>query len=273
MKDFGKKKTNFVTNTVKRYFLLDAHADDGNSAPPIDYEKLIAKARQEEKDKLYPEIQKLKAQVEALTQQSNDNLLAKGKAEAEVDSLRKQLENGQSEEVTKLTAKIEALEEENKKLKESATDETKIREELQKEFEVKEYARDKILESQQSGKLLKAFSKNVTGKTKEEIDAALAEAIKASDEVRAEVGGGKKDDEDSKDSDTDNKDKDKGGKEKDKKDSDKGGKKKNESNNPPAPNPNSFTVGGKEYTREYIQSLDVTSEEYKKFRKEVLGLK
>lgn len=271
MKDFGKKKTNFVTNTVKRYFLLDAHADDGNSAPPIDYEKLIAKARQEEKDKLYPEIQKLKAQVEALTQQSNDNLLAKGKAEAEVDSLRKQLEKGQSDEVTKLTAKIEALEEENKKLKESAPDEAKIREELQKEFEVKEYARDKILESQQSGKLLKAFSKNVTGKTKEEIDAALAEAIKASDEVREEVGGGKKDD-DSKDSDTNkDKDKDKGGKEKEKKDKDKGGNK--DSNNPPAPNPNTFTVGGKEYTREYIQSLDVTSEEYKKFRKEVLGLK
>lgn len=267
MKYFGKKKMKAAWNTVRGSFLFFAHADEADGGkvnpPAVDYEQLIAKARQEEKNKLYPEIQKLKAQNEALTQQSNENLLAKGRAEAELEALKAQIEKGESEEVTKLKAKVEALEEENKKLKESTPDESKIREELQKEFEVKDYMREKIAESQKEGKLLKAFSKNVTGKTKEEVDASLAEAIKASDEVRAELGRKKKSDD--KDTSKDSKNDD-DGKEKEKGD-------KGNPETPPAPNPTSFKVGEKEYTQEYIRGLDPRSDEYKKFRKEVLGLR
>ncbi len=270
MKCFGKKKMKAAWNMVRGSFLFFAHADEAGDgkvnppAPAVDYEQLIAKARQEEKNKLYPEIQKLKAQVEALTQQSNDNLLAKGRAEAEVEALKAQIEKGESDEITKLKAKVEALEEENKKLKESTPDESKIREELQKEYEVKDYIREKIAESQKDGKLLKAFSKNVSGKTKEEVDASLAEAIKASDEVRAELGRKKKSDD--KDTSKDSKNDD-DGKEKEK------GDDKGNPGTPPAPNPTSFKVGGKEYTQEYVRNLDPRSEEYKKFRKEVLGLR
>ena len=268
MKYFGKKKMKAAWNTVRGSFLFFAHADEvdgGKVNPPaVDYEQLIAKARQEEKNKLYPEIQKLKAQNEALTQQSNENLLAKGRAEAELEALKAQIEKGESEEITKLKAKVEALEEENKKLKESTPDENKIRAELQKEYEVKDYIREKIAESQKDGKLLKAFSKNVSGKTKEEVDASLAEAIKASDEVRAELGRKKKN--------PDDKDTSKDSKNDDEENKDKGGK-GNPPETPPAPNPTSFKVGEKEYTQEYIRGLDPRSDEYKKFRKEVLGLR
>ena len=48
---------------------------EGSTTPTINYEDLIAKARKEEKEKQYKTIEKLKTQINTLTEQHNSDLL------------------------------------------------------------------------------------------------------------------------------------------------------------------------------------------------------
>ena len=67
---------------------------DGTPAkkqPTINYEDLIAKARKEEKDKQYKTIEKLKGQIDTLTQQHNDDLLAKADLEKQLKDAQEKL--------------------------------------------------------------------------------------------------------------------------------------------------------------------------------------
>lgn len=259
-----KNLISHINTALKNNLFLTAFADENPTDPPksndnppaINYEQLIAQARREEKEKLYPQIEKLKAQVEVLTNQSNEALLAKGAVEKELADLKESQKKGDSEEVTKLKAQVEALKAENEELKKNAVSEEDIRKKLEEEYSVKLYAKDKLAENKD--KILSVFAEKVTGKTKEEIDSAIEKAIASSDEIRKELGvEGKKE--------TDDKDKDKDGKKKNGKD----GKQKN---NPPAPNPQGGEGEKGKFDLEYVQSLDPRSEEYAKWRKSV-GLK
>lgn len=260
MKRFWTDLHNRILNGIDNLLHLNAFADGetsnsgtesgNNQQPPFDLGKLLAQARQEEKDKLYPEIQRLKSENALLQKQANEAIMEAGKAKQELEVLRNNQDKTSSEEVTKLQAKVEALTEENKKLKESAPDESEIRKQLEAEYELKAYLKDKLEENKD--KILSVYAKQVKGKTKEEIDAAIKKAIEDSDEIRKEVNGGK-------DSSEDKEDKKK-----------KPAQKKKEET-PPAPNP-SVSVGGKEFTLDYIQGLDPRSKEYVEFRKQI-GLK
>ena len=239
---------------------LTAFADEAPTADPpkgdspsINYEQLIAQARKEEKDKLYPQIEKLKAQIEVLTQQSNEALLAKGAVEKEFADFKASQKKGDSEEVTKLKAQVEALTKENEDLKKNTVSEEELRKQFEEEYSVKLYAKDKLTENKD--KILSVFAEKVTGKTKEEIDKAIEQAIASSDEIRKELGVDSK--------------KEPEKKETSKKDSDSKDKKQS---NPPAPNPQGGEGEKGKYDLEYIQSLDPRSEEYAKWRKSV-GLK
>lgn len=242
-------------------FCINAFADENPNPPEnnggssnIDIGKLLEQARKEEKEKLYPEIQRLKSENSILQKQANDALLEAGKVKQELEVLKQSQKDGTNEEITKLQAKIEALTEENKKLKETAPKEEEIRKKLEAEFELKSYLKEKLEENK--GKILSVYAKQVKGNTKEEIDASITEAIKNSDEIRKEINAG-----------SSNSNKDKGNTSN--KDSSKSGNKKPE--NPPATNP-SINIGSKEYSLEYIQGLDPSSKEYAEFRKSV-GLK
>lgn len=257
MKIFRKDLQKNYFNEIGKMFILNAFADEQSTSSEtsnknnVDLGVLLAQARQEEKDKLYPEIQRLKSEKDILQKQANDALMEAGRVKQELEELKKKQDEGKSEEITKLQAKIEALTEENKKLKESAPKEEDIRKQLEAEYELKSYLKDKLAENK--NKILSVYAKQVKGKTKEEIDAAIEKAIKDSDEIRKEVNGGE-----------DNSDK------KDKSNTSDIKNKKNE-NNPPANNP-SVNIGSKEYSLEYIQGLDPRSKEYAEFRKSV-GLK
>ena len=257
MKIMHTRKQNLLSNLkaiVGNTFFVNAFAEetpqgnDTSTPPALNYEQLISQARKEEKDKLYPQIEKYKAQIEVLTKQSNEALLAKGQLELELAELKKAREKGDSEEVIKLKASVEALTQENEKLKKEAPNEEDIRKKLEAEYEVKLYIKDKLTENKD--KILSVFADKVSGNTKEEVDEAIKKAIESSDAIRKELGV-----------DDSKKKSNKG----DKKDEPKG------NNNPPAPNPSNDN-GSDRFNLEEISKLDPRSKEYAEWRKSV-GLK
>lgn len=253
-----KNLISYINTALNNNLFLTAFAEENPNEPPknegntVNYEQLIAQARREEKEKLYPQIEKLKAQAEVLTKQVNEALLAKGAVEKELADLKESQKKGDSEEVTKLKAQVEALKSENENLKKNTVSEEDLRKKLEEEYQVKLYAKDKLAENKD--KILSVFAEKVVGNTKEEIDSAIEKAIASSDEIRKELGVEDK-------------------KKPEKKDKDGEGKKENKSrNNPPAPNPQGGEGEKGKFDLEYIQSLDPRSEEYAKWRKSV-GLK
>ena len=253
-----KNLISHINTALNNNLFLTAFAEENPNEPPknegntVNYEQLIAQARREEKEKLYPQIEKLKAQAEVLTKQVNEALLAKGAVEKELADLKESQKKGDSEEVTKLKAQVEALKSENEDLKKNTVSEEDLRKKLEEEYQVKLYAKDKLAENKD--KILSVFAEKVVGNTKEEIDSAIEKAIASSDEIRKELGVEDK-------------------KKPEKKDKDGEGKKESKSqNNPPAPNPQGGEGEKGKFDLEYIQSLDPRSEEYAKWRKSV-GLK
>ena len=253
-----KNLISHINTALNNNLFLTAFAEENPNEPPknegnmMNFEQLIAQARREEKEKLYPQIEKLKAQAEVLTKQVNEALLAKGAVEKELADLKESQKKGDSEEVTKLKAQVEALKSENEDLKKNTVSEEDLRKKLEEEYQVKLYAKDKLAENKD--KILSVFAEKVVGNTKEEIDSAIEKAIASSDEIRKELGV-----EDKKDLK--------------KKDKNSEGKKESKSqNNPPAPNPQGGEGEKGKFDLEYIQSLDPRSEEYAKWRKSV-GLK
>lgn len=263
MKNMTTRKQNLkgIFKAIVDNFFVNAYADEenptegGGSQSTINYEHLIAQARKEEKDKLYGQIEKLKAQVEVLTKQNNESLLAKGKAETELADLKKKADKGDSEEVAKLKEQIAKLEEENKKLKEETPNAEEIRKEIEAEYEVKLYAKEQLAENKD--KILSVFAEKVEGKTKEEIDEAIKKAIESSDSIRKELGVDEKDSKDKKEK-------------KESKDAEKKDKKETPAN-PPAPNPTNDNSTDK-FNLEEVAKLDPRSKEYAEWRKSV-GLK
>lgn len=137
--------------------------------PEVNYEELIAKARTEEKNKLYPKIDRLEKELKAMTKLNNDNLL-------KCASLEKQLEGGESESVTKLKKEIKDLKEQLKTASDKSVSEESIRADIEKEYEVKFYKIEKLAEVQDE--ILPTFADLITGNTKEAIDESI-EAVKA----------------------------------------------------------------------------------------------
>ena len=177
----------------------DNKDDDSSKGPTINYEDLIAKARKEEKDKQYKTIEKLKTQINSLTNQHNDDLLKIAGIEEDLAKANEKLTtvgNGDSEEVktlketlNSLTKDKEELEkkvkhfEENKPLSREEI-ETSVREELEKEYEVKTYKATKMAELKDE--IL--VPELVFGSTKEEIDNSIQQALERSAEIKKSLG-------------------------------------------------------------------------------------
>ena len=248
-------------------FNLFAHADEDPSAgdpkpkentttPPqttgstINYEDLIAKARKEEKAKLYNELERLKGQIATLTEQHNADLLKVADLEQKLSNAEKASQKDESEEVKTLKAEIEKLNGEKKdaetKLSEIKKNtisreevEKEVREELEKEYAVKEH-KAQILAEHKEDLLLPEL---VIGSTVEELDASLASAIERSNKIREQLGVNKKPEEAGA-----------------------------PTPNIPKSNPSTDRLAGSGYSLEKIASLDPSSPEYKEFRKK-MGLR
>lgn len=263
----AEKKLSVLSKALS-FLCMTAHADEvdpvpddtnsGTATSQINYEQLIAQARKEEKEKLYPRIKKLEEDNAKLVKTGNDNLIKIGDLTQTVNTLTAELDSYKSgatttEEVKKLNAQIEALTAENEKLKKEAPDVEQLRAEIEKEYEVKSYLAEQKVANKET--VLTSFLDDITGSTKEEIDASVAKAKEKSLSIKKELGL-----------------------------VDDNGNPVGSSNNtgtitkpvvkkPPVMNPteNAGTDTGR-FDAEYVRNLDPSSEEYKEFRKR-LGLK
>lgn len=257
-----------VLSVLSTAFVMSALADDGGTGatdptPPVanggsqlNFEQLIANARKEEKDKLYPQIEKLKAENANLVSSINSYLLKIGDLEALIEKL--QSENGESEkdtQIANLTQQVNDLTTELNQLKESVVDEATLRQQIEKEYEDK-YKLDKFRDTaiaEAGDDILPVFATEIVGTTEDEIKTAIENAKKKTfdtkkslgliDEEGNPVGGNKP-------TATD----------------DKGQKKAT----PPTPAPSA--TGSEKYDAEYVRNLDPRSPEYAEWRKK-MGLK
>lgn len=261
------------------FVCMTAHADEQGNDPtpnngvpnqpnPINYEQLIAQARKEEKEKLYPKIKKLEEENKSLVVNGNENLIKIAELSRTVEEQKKTIADLQSKEadtqtVKDLKAQIETLTAENKKLKEETPNEEEIRKQVEAEYEVKLYLKEQTAANKDS--ILSSFLTDVQGKTKEEIDASIQAAKDKSLAIKKELG--LVDDEGNPINNS------KPNKQvKPKKNNSADNNSNSGENHAPATNPTSDSGSNINYDPEYIRNLDPRSEEYKEFRKS-LGLK
>ena len=227
----------------------EPNSDVGSTEPKptINYEDLIAKARKEEKEKQYKAIEKLKTQVTTLTEQHNNDLLKIADLEEQFKVANDKLTkagSGDSEEVKTLKETIKGLETDkanlDKKVKEFEAKppvsreevEAQVRQELEAEYEVKTYKAQKMAELKDD--IL--VPELVMGNTKEEIDATIQQALERSTQIKESLGFNK------------------------------------QKRTPKSTSPSTDGQTSSKYSLEYLASLDVSSPEYAKVRKE-LGLR
>ena len=240
----------------RRGLLLRAFADEGDNGgeggnegtPQINFETLIANARKEEKEKLYPRIKKLEDENKALVQSNNDNLVKLAQTQKELDELKSN--NGESQKVKDLEAQLETAQAEIKTLKESTPKEEEIRARIEAEYEVKLYRTTKL--SENSDKILAVFADEVKGTSKEEIDASFEKAVEKTVQTKKQLGlldeNGNPIEKQTTPPKKDNK----------------------KSVTPPVANPS--TVEDSKFDFDYVQNLDPSSKEYAEFRKK-MGLR
>ena len=194
----GNKLAERIFNMISGKCTLTVFADDGtndggNKSPQVNYEELIAKARKEEKQKLYGEIEGLKSQVKMLTENNNKLLLEKAEAEKALEQFKKDSKDGNDETVKELEAKIEVLQGEletvkkaKEELESNKVDEKEIREKIEAEFELKDYV--KTEKEKYDKVILNHLKDTVKGATKEEVDESVKKAVEESNKIRADLG-------------------------------------------------------------------------------------
>lgn len=146
--------------------------------PSIDFESLIAKARKEEKEKLYPEITRLKEELEKKVARINELLLAIGEKDEiiaqkdkEIKELKNNYKKSDSQEVKDLKIKITELE---NKLAEKEKEINTIK--------LASYRDKKIAEA--GGEIIPEL---VTGNSEEEIDLAVEKAKERYREIVSKI--------------------------------------------------------------------------------------
>lgn len=223
--------------------------DPNQNPPSVNFEQMIAQARKEEKDKLYPRIKKAEDENKTLTASVNKYLLENAALKDELEKLKNN--SGDSAKIKELEDTITTLETENKTLKENTPNEEEIRKKIEAEFEVKMYAQEQINANKDS--IISILIPEITGKTKEEIDSAIASAKEKTKTIKKDLGLDVDDDEGD--------------------DKSKGKKTPAPQKQKKAPASNPATDGdGEEFDAEYVRNLDPRSKEYAEFRKK-MGLR
>lgn len=151
----------------------------------INYEDLIAQARKQEKDKLYPQISKLQKENEDLVKKNNAHLLSIGEKDTEIRTLKAkiaELESNQtasaSEKEKELQGTIDKLNKKIETMEKNTVSREDIEKEIKEEYEVKLY-REQVLNQHKD----EVIPELITGNTKEEIDASLEISKKRYSEI------------------------------------------------------------------------------------------
>ena len=168
------------TNLLKKIMFMPVFAEEPQGTEPtepqgngttepqpqantVNFEDLIAKARQQEKAKLYPQIQKLQEQNNALTEKNNTHLLTIGEKDARISELEKQLADIKANTVSR--EEIEA--------------------EIRAEYDVKLYREQKLREVGDT-----VIPELITGTTIEEIDASIKVSQERYNQITSKFLGG-----------------------------------------------------------------------------------
>lgn len=191
-----------VMSVLSTPFAMKVLADTGSgggteptppasSTNPVNFEQLIAQARKEEKEKLYPQIEKLKSENANMVSAINNYLLRIGELEKLVEKL--QSEEGSSEkdkQIADLTKQVNDLTSELNQLKESLVDEDTLRQQIAKEYDDK-YKLDKFKDTaiaEAGDAILPVFVAEVTGTTEDEIKTAIENAKKKTFDTKKSLG-------------------------------------------------------------------------------------
>lgn len=154
------------------------------TAPTVNYEDLIAKARQEEKQKVYGEIEKLKEDKSKLTDRVNQLILQLGEKE--------EADKAKDKEIADLNAKLEKITKEgtsnmDKATKDLADKVAELEAQLaQKDAEIERTKAQAELDkyiAEKTKDLDEDFRDLVVGSTKEEIDASYDKAKAKYDKI------------------------------------------------------------------------------------------
>jgi len=145
--------------------------------PSIDVEDLLKKVRQDEKNKLYPEIEKLKGQLEEKTLKLNDAILLLHQRDEDIVTLNAQMELTKTEGEKSMSKTVQDLQAEIEKLTKQLTDSTGEIAKVRNEYELKDYR------TLQTKDVDESVLDLVTGNTKEELDASIAKAKATYDKI------------------------------------------------------------------------------------------
>lgn len=196
---------NTKTNNIMKKLFLVAKAEEGttteptntngegtqtqSNVPTINIEDLMAKARSEEKAKLYPKIEKLEKENKSLIEKNNAHLLSLGEKDALITSLNKEIEQLKatsnktvSDKEKELLSQIEQLKAENEDLKNNTVSREELENEIKAVYEVKLYREQKLRELGDT-----VIPELVMGNTKEEIDQAVQTAQNRFKEIQEKI--------------------------------------------------------------------------------------
>jgi hypothetical protein len=195
-KKYGNN-TKTKTKAIMKFLLMKVLAEEPEVppvVPPVDppkvvnFEDLVAKARKEEKDKLYPQIEALKKSERELTEKNNALLLSIESKDQELSNVKDKLKvaeegssKSDSEAVTSLKKELKKAEKALADAVQLNVDAQAIEDKVRAEFEVKLYRETKLRESKE------IIEELVTGTTREEIDNSFEVAKARYASIKGEV--------------------------------------------------------------------------------------
>lgn len=153
--------------------------------PTVNFEDLIANARKQEKDKLYPQIKKLEEEKKKLVEKNNQHLLTIGEKDARIKELEL-LTNSDSvsERETALQNEIESLKTTIANMEKDAISVEEIESSIRAEYEVKLYREQKLREIGDT-----VIPELIVGTTKEEIDASIVASQERFNQISNKILG------------------------------------------------------------------------------------
>lgn len=153
--------------------------------PTVNFEDLIANARKQEKDKLYPQIKKLEEEKKKLVEKNNQHLLTIGEKDARIKELEI-LTNSDSvsERETALQNEIESLKTTIANMEKDAISVEEIESSIRAEYEVKLYREQKLREIGDT-----VIPELIMGTTKEEIDASIVASQERFNQISNKILG------------------------------------------------------------------------------------
>ena len=188
-------KTNLVNKVIKG-IIISAKAEEPTvdetpqeevkTTPVVNYEDLIAKARKEEKDKLYSQLQGKDSKINDLTEKNNSLLLGLSSKDEEIKALKNEIKGLKSANTKSENETIRGLEDDKNnllatidQLKNEQVQIEEIENRIKEEYEVKLYRMEKLNSVGDE-----IISELVTGTTKEEIDASFEVAKAKYDSIK-----------------------------------------------------------------------------------------